>query len=104
MKLVVAVIRPKMLPRLTSALRKAGVAGVTVIRAQGFGREQMEADFELVGILSERVKIEIAIEDDQADKLVKLINDVAGTGKEGDGIIFVWDLLSAKLIDRPTEG
>lgn len=98
MKLVTAVVRPKTLPKLSSALRKAGVAGITVVKAQGFGREQMEADFEFVGILSERVKVEIAIEDDQVEKLVKLISETAATGREGDGIIFVVDLVASKLI------
>lgn len=98
MKLVIAVVRPKVLPKLASALRKAGVAGITVVKAQGFGREQMEADFEFVGILSERIKVEIAVEDDQVDKLIKLISETVTTGKEGDGIIFVLDLVTAKLI------
>lgn len=98
MKLVTAVVRPKILPKLSSALRKAGVAGITVVKAQGFGREQMEADFEYVGILSERVKVEIAIEDDQVEKLVKLISETAATGREGDGIIFVVDLVTSRLI------
>lgn len=100
MKMISAVIRPKHLPRLTSALRRANVPGVTVIKAQGFGKEQLESDVELVGFLTERVKLEIAIEDDQAQRVVKVINDAVGTGHDGDGIIFVWDLVYAKRIER----
>ncbi|MBX9666473.1 MAG: P-II family nitrogen regulator [Candidatus Obscuribacterales bacterium] len=100
MKLISSVIRPKYLPRLTTALRRGNVPGVTVMKAQGFGREQFESDVELVGFLTERVKIEIAIEDDQAMRVVKLINDAVGTGREGDGVILVWDLVYAKRIEK----
>jgi len=100
MKLISAVIRPKYLPRIMTALRRANVPGVTVTKAQGFGREQLDADVELVGYLTERIKLEIAIEDDQAQRIVKIINDNAGTGRDGDGVIFVWDLVYSKRIER----
>jgi nitrogen regulatory protein PII len=100
MKLISAVVRPKYLPRLTTALRRANVSGVTVVKAQGFGREQLDSDVELVGFLTERIKLEVAVEDDEAQRIVKIINDNAGTGRDGDGIIFVWDLVFAKRIER----
>jgi nitrogen regulatory protein PII len=103
MKLISAVVRPKYLPRLTTALRRANVPGVTVVKAQGFGREQLDSDVELVGFLTERLKIEVAVEDDQAERIVKIINDNAGTGRDGDGIIFVWDLAYMKRIERGTD-
>lgn len=102
MKLITAVIRPKYLPRLSVALRRANVPGVTVIKAQGFGREQLESDVELVGFLTERIKVEVAVDDEDAERIVKLINDNAGTGRDGDGIIFVWDLSYVKRIERGT--
>lgn len=100
MKLISAVIRPKYLQRLATALRKANVPGITVVKAQGFGREQLDSDLGLVGIMAERIKIEIAIEDDEAPRIVKLINDIMATGRDGDGIIFVWELAQMKRIER----
>lgn len=98
MKLISAVIRPKYLQRLASALRKANVPGITVVKAQGFGREQLDSDLGGVGIMTERIKIEIAVDDDDTARIVKLINDIVATGRDGDGIIFVWDLVQATRI------
>lgn len=103
MKLISAVIRPKLLPRLTSTLRRGKVPGVTVFKAQGFGREQEEADTDLVGFLSEKVKVEIAVEDDDVDRVMRLINEAVATGREGDGIIFVMDIMSVTRISRVSE-
>lgn len=100
MKLISAIIRPKYLPRLTAALRRANVSGVTVVKAQGFGREQLGGDVEMVGYMTERIKLEVAVDDAEADKIVNIIKDNAGTGRDGDGIIFVWDLAYAKRIER----
>lgn len=100
MKLISAVIKPKSLTRLQSMLRRANVPGLTVIKAQGFGSEHRAADINNVGLLTERVKIEIAVEDDKVDEVTKLIRDGVGTtGKQNDGIIFVWELVSATRID-----
>ena len=102
MKLISAVIRPKSLTRLQSMLRKAGVPGLTVIKAQGFGSENRSADIGNIGILTERIKIEIAVEDEKVDEVVKLICDSVGTtSKQNDGIIFVWNLESATRIEIP---
>ena len=100
MKLISAVIRPKHFQRLAVALRKANVSGITVVKAQGFGREQLDSDLGLIGIMAERMKVEIAVEDDEAPRIVKLVNDIVATGRDGDGIIFVWELVQAKRIER----
>ncbi|MCA9802272.1 MAG: P-II family nitrogen regulator [Cyanobacteria bacterium HKST-UBA02] len=99
MKLISAVIRPKSVTRLASMLRKANVPGLTVLKAQGFGREFKAADVEMVGILTEKAKVEIAVEDNDLDRVVKLVYDAVGTGREGDGIIFVFDLVSVTRIE-----
>ncbi|MCA9814643.1 MAG: P-II family nitrogen regulator [Cyanobacteriota/Melainabacteria group bacterium] len=99
MKLVSAVIKPKSLPRLQSMLRKADVPGLTVVKAQGFGTEHRSADINNVGLLTERIKIEVALEDDKVDEVIKVICDAVGTNSpHGDGVIFVWDLVSATRI------
>jgi nitrogen regulatory protein P-II 2 len=100
MKLISAVIRPKHFQRLAVALRKANVSGITVLKAQGFGREQLDSDLGLIGIMAERIKVEIAVEDDDAPRIVKLVNDIVATGRDGDGMIFVWELVQAKRIER----
>ncbi len=105
MKLVSAVIKPKSLTRLQSMLRKAGVPGLTVIKAQGFGTENKSTDINNLGLLTERIKIEVALEDEKVDEVVKLICDAVGTNsKQGDGIIFVWDLVSATRIEMTNPG
>lgn len=100
MKLISAVIKPKSLTRLQSILRRAEVPGLTVMKAQGFGTENKSADIAKVGLLTERIKIEIAVEDEKVDQVIKLICDGVGTtGKQNDGIIFVWDLVKATRIE-----
>ncbi|MBZ0185157.1 MAG: P-II family nitrogen regulator [Candidatus Obscuribacterales bacterium] len=103
MKLISAVIRPKSVTRLASMLRRSNVPGLTVIKAQGFGRELLAADVEMVGILTEQAKIEIAVEDDDLDRVSKIIQEAAETGRQGDGIIFVWDLISVTRIESVGE-
>lgn len=81
-------------------LRRANVPGLTVIKAQGFGSENRSSDINNVGLLTDRVKIEIAVEDEKVSEVVKLIRDGVGTtGKQNDGIIFVWELVSATRIN-----
>lgn len=104
MKLISAVIRPRFLPRLATALRRHNVPGVTVLKAQGFGREQAEVDIEQIGYMTDCVKIEIAIEDDQVETVSKLINETVGTGQQGDGIILVWNLVGFTRIERTQGG
>ena len=100
MKLISAIIKPKSLTRLQSMLRKADVPGMTVIKAQGFGTEHKSADINNIGILTDRIKIEIAVEDEKVDQVIKLVCDGVGTtGSENDGIIFVWDLVKVTRIE-----
>lgn len=95
MKLVVAIIQPKRLDYLCSALRRAGIPGITVTPAKGFGREYAVSDWDLSGELSAKTKVELVVSDSECDEIVKLIQKTVSTGKAGDGFVFVQDVVSA---------
>lgn len=92
MRLITAIIKPEMLERLATALRRAGVSGITVDEVQGFGRETLGSDWDKTGYLTKKVKVEAALNDEVVDEIVSLIHNTVYTGTEGDGIIFVTNL------------
>jgi nitrogen regulatory protein P-II 2 len=104
MKLITAVIQPRMLERLASALRKAKVPGITVVEAKGFGRETFLSDWDRAGYLTPKTKVELAVNDDQVEEIVQLIQRTVTTGKSGDGIIFVSELLASVRIGSGESG
>lgn len=88
MKMVTAIIQPFMLDKLTRALRKQALTGYTAADVQGSG-----ADLIATGVyMAPRVKLEIAVNDDQVDMVTELILKTVGTHQDGDGIIFVTNL------------
>ena len=93
MKLVAAIIKPFKLDDVRAALSEIGVQGLTVYEVKGFGRQKGHTELyrgaEYVVDYIPKVKIEIAIDDDQLDAVVDAIVEAAGTGKIGDGKIFV---------------
>ena len=96
MKMVMAVIKPFKLDDVREAVAEVGVAGITATVVKGFGRQKGHAELyrgaEYVVDFLPKVKLEIAVADDQVDAVVEAIMKSAGTGKIGDGKIFVWDL------------
>ncbi len=102
MKLVVAVIKPFKLDDVRSALADIGVQGITVTEVKGFGRQKGHTELyrgaEYVVDFLPKVKLELAVEDDQVDRVVEVIIDMARTGKIGDGKIFVLELAQAVRI------
>ena len=96
MKMVMAIIKPFKLDDVREALAEAGVAGITATEVKGFGRQNGHTELyrgaEYVVDFLPKIKLEVAITDDQADAVVEAIMKTAGTGKIGDGKIFVWDL------------
>ena len=96
MKLIIAIIRPFKLDEVREALGEAGVTGLTVTEVKGFGRQKGHTELyrgaEYVVDFLPKIKLEVAVTDDQADAVVEAIMQAAGTGKIGDGKIFVWDL------------
>ena len=102
MKMVMAVIKPFKLDDVREALSAQGVAGITVTEVKGFGRQKGHTELyrgaEYVVDFLPKLKLEVAATDDQVDVVVEAILQSAGTGKIGDGKIFVWDLERAVRI------
>ena len=96
MKLVSAVIKPFKLDDVREALSGVGVQGITVTEVKGFGRQKGHTELyrgaEYVVDFLPKVKLEIAVSGDQADRVIEAISSSANTGKIGDGKIFVYDL------------
>ena len=94
--MVMAVIKPFKLDDVREALGEAGVAGITVTEVKGFGRQKGHTELyrgaEYVVDFLPKLKLEVAVMDDQVEAVVEAIMRSAGTGKIGDGKIFVWDL------------
>src|SRR5450756_2311713 len=96
MKLVVAIIKPFKLDDVREALAEAGVQGVTVSEVKGFGRQKGHTELyrgaEYVVDFLPKIKLEVAISDDQVERVAEAITQAANTGKIGDDKIFVWQL------------
>jgi len=96
MKLVVAVIKPFKLDDVREALAEVGVQGITVTEVKGFGRQKGHTELyrgaEYVVDFLPKIKLEVAVSDDQLDRVVEAIQQSARTGKIGDGKIFVSSL------------
>ena len=93
MKMVTTVIQPKRLDRVREALSDVDVTGVTASEVKGFGRQKGHTELyrgaEYVVDFLPKVKIEVALEDDQVEPALAAIIEAAKTDKIGDGKIFV---------------
>jgi nitrogen regulatory protein P-II 1 len=95
-KLVVAVLKPFKLDDVKEALKHLGVHGMTLTEAQGFGRQRGHtevyrgAEYEVDFV--PKIRIEVAVDDDQAAEVVDAIVGAAATGKIGDGKVWVMPL------------
>ncbi|HHK2654507.1 TPA: P-II family nitrogen regulator [Pseudomonas aeruginosa] len=99
MKLVTAIIKPFKLDDVRESLSEIGVQGITVTEVKGFGRQKGRTELyrgaEYVVDFLPKVKIDVAIADDQLDRVIEAITKAANTGKIGDGKIFVVNLEQA---------
>ncbi|SEQ74031.1 nitrogen regulatory protein P-II family [Rosenbergiella nectarea] len=96
MKLVTVVIKPFKLEDVREALSSIGIQGLTVTEVKGFGRQKGHAELyrgaEYSVNFLPKVKIDIAIAEDQLEEVIEVITKAAYTGKIGDGKIFVSNL------------
>jgi len=99
MKLVTAIIKPFKQDDVREWLSEIGVQGITVTEVKGFGRQKGHTELyrgaEYVVDFLPKVKIDVAIADDQLDRVIEAITKAANTGKIGDGKIFVVNLEQA---------
>jgi nitrogen regulatory protein P-II 1 len=93
MKLITAVVKPFKVDDVKSALKDAGVAGMTVSEVQGFGRQRGHTEVyrgaEYTIDFVPKVRIEVVADDADVDRLVGVISAAARTDKIGDGKIWV---------------
>ncbi len=93
MKKIEAIIKPFKLEDVKEALVEAGISGMTVSEVKGYGRQQGHTELyrgaEYVVDFLPKIKIDLVVNDEQVDEIIKLISDNAKTGKIGDGKIFV---------------
>ena len=99
MKLIKAIIRPNMLDKLTIALGNVpNFPGMTISDAEGFGQRLRTTVYDSLNPFKPKKRIEIAVNDEMAEEIVKVVRQNAHTGKKGDGIIFVMPIDEAVLI------
>lgn len=96
MKFVSAIIKPFKLDEVREGLSEIGIQGMTVTEVKGFGRQKGHTELyrgaEYVVDFLPKMKIDIAISDEMLEQALDVIRKTAGTGKIGDGKIFVFAL------------
>ena len=102
MKLIKAIIKPFKLEDVKEALENIGVSGMTVIEANGYGRQKGHTEIyrgsEYTIDFLPKTVIESVVDDDVVEKAIEAISTSAKTGKIGDGKIFVLPVESAVRI------
>ena len=93
MKKIEAIIKPFKLDEVKESLQEVGIQGITVTEAKGFGRQKGHTELyrgaEYVVDFLPKVKIEVVVDDNLAERAVEAIQAAAKTGRIGDGKIFV---------------
>jgi nitrogen regulatory protein P-II 2 len=102
MKIVMAIIKPFKLDEVRDALTAVGVQGLTVTEVKGYGRQKGHTEIyrgaEYAVSFLPKLKIEVAVPSDSADRVVEAISTSAKTGQIGDGKIFVYGIDQAVRI------
>ena len=102
MKIVMAIIKPFKLDEVRDALTGIGVHGMTVTEVKGYGRQKGHTEIyrgaEYTVNFLPKVKIEVVVPDERADRVVEAIAAAAKTGQIGDGKIFVIEVEHALRI------
>jgi nitrogen regulatory protein P-II 2 len=99
MKLITAIIKPFKLDEVRQAVADIGIQGVTVTEVQGYGRQSghveryRSAEFN-VDFLP-KAKVELAVDDSIAEQVLEAVCNVARTGRDGDGKVWMFELEQA---------
>ena len=92
MKLITAIIKPQKLDDVKEALIAAGITGMTVSEAKGFGRQlgltEVYRGAQYKVDLIPKIRLEVLVSAKNVDKAIKLITDAARTGNIGDGKVW----------------
>jgi nitrogen regulatory protein P-II 1 len=108
MKKIEAIVKPFKLDEVKEALQGIGIQGMTVTEVKGFGRQKGHTELyrgaEYVVDFLPKIKIELAVSDEMADKAVEAIVEAANTGRIGDGKIFVTEIEEAIRIRTGERG
>jgi nitrogen regulatory protein P-II 1 len=108
MRKIEAIIKPFKLDEVKEALHAIGIQGMTVTEVKGFGRQKGHTELyrgaEYVVDFLPKIKVEIAVKDEMADKVVQAIVQAANTGRIGDGKIFVMPIEEAIRIRTGERG
>lgn len=93
MRMITAIVRPHRYEAVREALTKLGVSGITATQVQGFGRQRGQTEFyrgnEYQTAEVPKVRIDVAVQSGMAEAVIEAIQKAAGSGKIGDGKIFV---------------
>jgi len=108
MKKIEAIIRPFKLDEVKEALTEEGIKGLTITEVRGYGRQKghketyrgSEYQIEFVP----KIKIEVVVNDNQAEKVIEAVLRTAKTGQVGDGKIFIYDVRDAIRIRTEESG
>ena len=96
MKKIEIIIRPFKLDAVKDVLTTAGIKGMTVTEAKGFGRQRGHTEIyrgaEYQVDLVPKIKVEVVVEESVVDTIIAAVQDSARTGKVGDGKIFIHDV------------
>jgi len=108
MKKIEAIVKPFKLDEVKEALQAIGIQGMTVTEVKGFGRQKGHTELyrgaEYVVDFLPKIKIEVVVSDQLADKAVSAIVEAANTGRIGDGKIFVYEIQEAIRIRTGERG
>jgi nitrogen regulatory protein P-II 2 len=96
MKLIIAIIKPFKLDEVREAINRLGISGMTVSEVKGYGRQKGHMEIyrgaEYVVNFLPKVRIEVAVPAEQADRVIEAMTTAARTGQIGDGKVFVMPL------------
>jgi nitrogen regulatory protein P-II 2 len=96
MKLIIAIIKPFKLDEVREAVGRLGISGMTVSEVKGYGRQKGHMEIyrgaEYVVNFLPKVRIEVAVPSEQADRVIEAMTTSARTGQIGDGKVFVMPL------------
>jgi len=108
MKKIEAIVKPFKLEEVKDALAGVGATGMTVTEVKGFGRQKGHTEIyrgsEYTVDFLPKLKIEVVVEDEEADNAVGAIIKAAKTGKIGDGKVFVSPIDDAIRIRTEEKG